>query len=356
MANNACRRLSKGFTADKRLVNGIFKAFLGSDYLSSGCDFATQSLLPVFFSKYYDDITSDYKVNALWLGILNNDRYHTRYVNMPKIAFYCVEPRDNIFWRTLEWMVKDPNSVPHFQANSDLSFYGGTIAGMRNNFQAKLSSERGRLNRLKYFYPFILSGAIGSALALACLNAEFGITSITAYFVALSNSEQNVEDYQNAVGWFDEVNSEWEVITGAKSYRSQTEYGYECLKCCFIITGDIGGSGYTPKVQSPCSWYDIPFTNNSRICEEKSCYTIREKSRTTYHPVLWENDGVVTKPSASQLPCATNLPVRVYPHEFEDVIDKGSSHMQVRNDEGIKIHLNRAFKGEYGEFFYTEPQ
>jgi len=73
--------------------------------------------------------------------------------------------------------------------------------------------------------------------------------------------------------------------------------------------------------------------------------------------VYGESDGVVLSESAKGLPCPTHLPVRIYPKEFETTaVNRGSSHMQVRNDEGLKEHLNKLLNGDYGKWFRTVEQ
>jgi hypothetical protein len=138
---------------------------------------------------------------------------------------------------------------------------------------------------------------------------------------------------QNIVEWFDDVHSEWEVVIGASEYVWVLDTGYFCTGCA-----------------SPD--YKAAFCKEEGCCAEFGCTVSVHRIWARYKHVLYENDGVVTAPSASDLPYQTNSPVRVYPREFDPTIHKGSSHMQVRNDAGIKEHLNNAFNGVYGSFFY----
>jgi len=69
---------------------------------------------------------------------------------------------------------------------------------------------------------------------------------------------------------------------------------------------------------------------------------------------LRENDGVVLAESAMNLPGASRLPIRIYPNEDSPVdFEKGSSHMQVRNDAGLKEHLRKLLDGKYDPWFQT---
>jgi hypothetical protein len=95
---------------------------------------------------------------------------------------------------------------------------------------------------------------------------------------------------------------------------------------------------------------------NEIICGKQWSVTVTTDgtnvtSRSVKRP---ENDGVVLANSAKGLPCATHPVVRIYPNEdkSEDV-NKGSSHMQVRNDEGLRIHLNKLLNGDYDWWFRT---
>jgi len=102
------------------------------------------------------------------------------------------------------------------------------------------------------------------------------------------------------------------------------------------------------------SFYAQPLSETSptvELCEIFGCQSIQPINVTTYSWEYKENDGVVVDESSANLPCATWLPVRIFPFEFENVTSKGSSHMQIRNDEGIKKALKALFDGEYGTFF-----
>jgi hypothetical protein len=68
------------------------------------------------------------------------------------------------------------------------------------------------------------------------------------------------------------------------------------------------------------------------------------------------NDAVLGQ-SAANLPYATNEPVHIYPNEFNtNAVNRGSTHIQVRNDDGLKDHLNKLFDGQYEPFFWTNEK
>ncbi|MDL2262888.1 GPI inositol-deacylase [Bacteroidales bacterium OttesenSCG-928-I21] len=349
MASNACAKLIEGVAVERWLVNGIFKLLLDDDYIQVGCEYATQNTLPFFFKKYYHTVTEDYKAGASFLDLMDRDKNNLKYKNLPKIAFYAVEPRDKIFWRTMEWIIGDPNGVDYFSANSDLSFYSNSILPLYHHFNNKLINARQRLERLEEMESSIIAGGlIGSLFGI-----PMGPEAIAAYYLRVNCTRNEIAAFEQSVNWFTEVNREWEVVIGTKTYESQTRVGYKCEYCC-----DYNRTEYyydqTKAQVPPCLLFDIAFTQDLQECEDYYCKDITRVYSTTYNSVLWENDGVVTSQSASYLPNATWSPIRVYPREYENVIDKGSSHMQIRNDEGIKIHLNNALNGDYGDFFRTK--
>jgi len=66
---------------------------------------------------------------------------------------------------------------------------------------------------------------------------------------------------------------------------------------------------------------------------------------------------LVLATSASKLPCATHRAIEIYPNKDSTVdIEKGSSHMQVRNDRGLKEHLKKLLDGNYDPWFYVAPK
>ena len=67
-------------------------------------------------------------------------------------------------------------------------------------------------------------------------------------------------------------------------------------------------------------------------------------------PDYFYNYQVVTS-SGDTFPA--NKDIKHYPGKGTNATSKGSTHMQVRNDEGIKEHLNKLFNGKYDPWFYT---
>ena len=296
LAENLCKRLAQGIANQSYFVK-IITNLVGLDLSSTTnkfCNIIGKDVLPLFFSKYYNGITHDYKachyayedtiIVSDYIHTLNADTNNINYRNFPKVAFYAVEPQNNIFWRTVGWIANDPNNEVPFQANSDTKFLQETVAPIHNIIITQASNA----------YTKVLD------LEKKCKNWSwfFGL-----YSGQLSAARDSYNGWDKADKWFDEVNNEWQEIIGAKR---------------FYLHRQPNGVGV---------------------------YTIE----------YLENDGVVLTESARNLPYATNQEVRVFPNEFRVArgIHKGSSHMQIRNDAGIQEHLEKLFDGKYGPFFKT---
>jgi hypothetical protein len=237
--------------------------------------------LPMFFNNMYAGITNDYKVGADTINILNSDTNNAKYRAFPKMAFYAVEPQKNIMWRTLNWIVNNPNdpNIAAFKANDDWELYDSLIKGMVDYYQAK---------KMVYLNLNIIHAHNVSLVKNKHKQAQLE-ASYNALFTYLG--------YDQGLEWFNNANENWETIIGAR---------------------------------------------------------VKNGNTTTYKP---DNDGVVLAESAANLPGATHASVKIFPNENSTVdINKGSSHMQVRNDEGIREHLDKLFNGDYEKWFYVAKQ
>ncbi|MDR2979001.1 MAG: hypothetical protein LBV02_00955, partial [Bacteroidales bacterium] len=294
MASHACGKFLKAELADRKVVNWIFKKLVGDDFIASGCESMGESILPLFFQKYFDPITEHYKVGAPFLDSLKKDANHEAYRDLPKITFYCVEPRDRIFWRTLSWMAKDPNGPGFFEANHDFGFYEENMAGMYLRYQASLQES---LDRINYLHD--TQSGWGWILGLNI-----------ALMLNVKRHAEKADAMRDIVEWFDGVHSEWEAVIGTSEY-------VWVLDTCYICTDCTSGKRRYCKEEG--------------CCAELGCARSAHSVLAGYRTRIYENDGVVTAPSASDLPYQTWKPVRVYPNEHVNTLHKGSSHMQVRN-------------------------
>ncbi|HQQ20290.1 MAG TPA: hypothetical protein PK471_00095, partial [Bacteroidales bacterium] len=121
----------------------------------------------------------------------------------------------------------------------------------------------------------------------------------------------------------------WEAIIGARATTIEIDTIFWCRKCI------------TPPL----------LTYNIQDCYNLRCREIHPIEVNNLVTIYKENDGIVLRESAENLPCATHMPV--IGNRTLSNNNAGSSHMQVRNDEGLKHFLNRLFNGEMGMFFET---
>ncbi len=287
MLNGACHALSINTLITATVGPILFPIFssIGIQLTPTGvCDVVTGPIMKFIASDFYHQITDAYEVNGnnSKIEIYNNDVNNATYCNLPKVAFYTVEPQENILWRTANWMINKPNDVAYFAANDDWKFYNNWILPLYTIYSAASIfndiSYDVNAKILKWTWWCCPVSASTAAIAMAT----------SASVKPLISKGRN---------WFEGADAQWQVVIGARVYNSKTK-----------------------------KW------------EVK------------------ENDGVVLAESSKNLPCATREPVRIYPYEGQRAPSKGSSHMQVRNDQGIKEHLDNLFKGLYGDFFFTESK
>ena len=290
MVNDGCKKVLMGPEDDvARKINSEIpvlnvKAKLATIFLDiadKACDVVTYASKTIFFNKYFKGITDDYIVGAPHINILNSDADKAKYQNFPKIAFYTVEPQENIFWRTLTWIVNEPNDVAAFSANDDWKLLDNTINPMINDYKVNFNDRYGGYLRHLYLYR------------TACH---------LCFITRISQNRMMMDDLNSAIAWdsglewFNNANKSWKTI--------------------------IGGNESYHKVMN--EWGIIGK----------------------------ENDGIVLAESAADLPSATFKSVRVFPKENDlNAVNRGSSHMQVRNDEGLREHLFNLFEGKYDPFF-----
>ena len=243
-----------------------------------GCDVVGNVAIPMFFNDMYAGVTSGYKVGCDTIIALNQDVTNSKYAAFHKMAFYAVEPQENLFWRTLNWMVTSPNTKSPFQANDDWNLYDNSVKPMIDFYQAKTELYLALYNfhNISMFY---VKKSDKVKAQIAALNA-------LGTFCA----------YKEGSNWFNNANESWQTIIGAKTYNPTT-------------------------------------------------------GKVIIDP---NNDGVVMAESAKNMPKATHGPVKIYPNETSTVdFEKGSSHMQVRNDAGIKTALKDLFDGKLERWFFV---
>jgi pimeloyl-ACP methyl ester carboxylesterase len=295
MAKDGCTRLAKGWGVQLNVIPLIGEKLkdMFNNLTESFCGFAIDNTMPMFFKEYYDGITKDYDTSTVYgknyINMLNSDTAVKKYKDFPKMAFYAVEPQENLFWRTLNWMISNPNGnngangpdVEYFGANDDWRFYN-KIRPIIDIYQAMSITYR----------------ADYDVLYKKCCVTNKKLNQAWDRYIA----------WRDGYDWFTGTTGTWQMIMGGKKCTSIPNPNYR-------------------------SWMDPSYIIQ---CDE------------------YENDGVVLAESAANLPGATWSPIRICPNENSTVdFEKGSSHMQVRNDAGLKKALNDLFNGDYEKWFKT---
>lgn len=320
MANDACVSLIKGPETSLSSLNLILKLFGKELTAGSLCSTLSNTILPIFFSQYYDNITNDYRVGAPAIATFNSNVQYPSYMAMPKIAIYGEEPRQNILWRTANWLVNNPNDFEPFQANDDWEFYREIIKPTYLFYQSNMFEYINKISLLQMIQNYVAP--------LVIPNTNF------VYDIWINHYFQKMLAWKAGVDWFNHANADWETIIGAKEYVLLTTYIYYCSGC-----------------RSINSWFFSPIY---QTCVDKHCRDILPLPSVSLQWIYKPNDGIILSESASNLPGATAIPPRISlgNYNFYD----GSSHMQIRNDEYLKRSFYKLFEGEYGAFFKTQAK
>jgi len=316
MLNDACTSLSAG-PLSQPIVDNVLTQFFGNNYRQQMCYAVSHTVLPLIMDSYTDNITQDYAFWSERIWDYNSDIWCNHYASAPKIAFYGVEPRENILWRTTNWIVNEPNDCDYFQANDDFSFLNNTIIPLQQHynsrylyFKQKREQELAAASVLWFFDPFM-------AIALTA---------------DANTSKKRMEAWKQGVDWFSRANHQWEACIGAlvPNYSSTILYTCSC-------------SATYP--------YYYPTTE---VCQHFCGYatSVPVTTISVNHKL---NDGVVLAESACNLPAMTHFPIMLYysPSNGENQNSRGTSHMQMRNDGSIGTAFNSLFNGDYGCFFRT---
>lgn len=320
MANDACRNLMKG--PESNLGFELILKVIGKDLTGNLCDMVSYDLLPAFFTDYYDNITNDYSVGANAISQFNQDVSYDAYMNMPKVAFCGIEPRNNILWRTGNWLINNPNTPPPFEANDDWTFYNTTVLPLYLEYVVNLYQHQNQINLISHMAQFT-NPILTPGLHIITMSGLL-------YHIKRKN------DWQQGVNWFQRANLVWETIIGAREYQYTSNTMYVCINCRV-------GSFHL----------DYMLTANQQECTNKNCQNIVPVTVYELNTILKESDGIVVTESASNLPGATSNPIIPYINAPNFM---GTSHMQIRNDEYLKKSLNKLFNGDYGLFFKTKTK
>jgi len=320
MADDACNSLSAGPVAIATTIDPlsslIIKPLLNK-FVDNACEILSHNVLPLLFADKQSPITNHYKVGAAQISTLDsnatNSAVNSSYNQLPKIAFYGYEPEVNLFWRTSNWMVKSPNTVSNvWDANDDLDLLQNTLIPLRNKYVNKVDIYNNKMT--------------GWAWATAIF--------LPNYWFYHRNKERR-DAWQKGVNWLDNrADIQWKTVIGARVVHKHTLF--ECL------------------CHDPYNPWNGELTDDYVDCLDEDCAAIDVSYITVVETK--QSDGVVLTESSMNLPGATHAPIKIQGEVLSNGYYSGSSHMQIRNDKGIKDGFINLLDGDYGQFFYTETK
>ncbi|MFZ1496687.1 MAG: hypothetical protein WAS72_06485, partial [Saprospiraceae bacterium] len=260
------------------------------------CEFFGETLLPLVFNDFDQQITEGYKVGGDFITDLNNAPPSP----INKVAFYGIEQDNNdLFWRLFYSLVKTKvNDFPTFGAQNGEQHFVDSINMVRMRYQGLMEFAQSEIDWLDDNLWWLCPVSILDA-AIACVNA-------------LSAQNDHVERrnaYRIAIDWYNNVNNQYKTIIGA---RIRHEIVDTYCRCEMQVT-----------YQNPCP---------------EDCGEISVVDYVTYTEK--PSDGVVLAESAM------NFPGLASPNHAR--VLQGSNHQQMRNDQNTKIALKALFSGNEG--------
>jgi hypothetical protein len=150
---------------------------------------AAETALPLLFSDKLASITNDYYVESSKITTFNNDVNNPYYTSIPKVAFYGVEPYQNILWRTVRWIDEAPHHEDVWQANNDYKFYDEQIAPMYWTYQSNFANYEEKWD------------------------AYYWVPALRTYYL------NRMKAWRNGRDWLNNANSGWEAVIGALEYE-----------------------------------------------------------------------------------------------------------------------------------------
>lgn len=288
------------------------------------------------FAENDTPISEDYTTGSAILEDLNNFQSP-----IPKVAFYGVEPADELIWTTLYYLSNDPNTADYFSATND---FKGVETAQTNfdRYEAKFLAwytlqAMYEDNTLDVIHNYTtICEDINGVYADFFEDDELAIAE-DACTSEIDDIREVRRAWQKGRDWWLTANERFKIATGAVE----------------IIPGGTPVQSCTCEVYSNGSFqFTFPTNpNDEGQCEDPgfgSGFTLSCYQTTIYSTpsiIEKESDGIVLAESAAGLPGADA--VREMP---------GSSHMQMRNDRNLMFGLNDLWDGDIHPFFQTEEK
>ena len=301
--NNLCDKLfSKAPTSMPHTADFISQKVLGTILPS-----------PSGRSAIDDPILDAYRLEAPQVSQLRNG---PRDQDIIRMAFYGVEPPNQIFFKTINYFFNPSQAQPPFEATD--------------------SKEQITINKALQTRESLLNDAIGSSISATIERSHpscgycFNIFPIVCFYKRYvecpahqneaKRHDSDARALRDAVNWMDNVDQQWLGVIEALEQASNP-----ITTCVCPLDGTV-------EVRSCEPW------NNDINCYEEIVFGTPASIK--------DNDGVVVKESALDFPGKVPL-------SDEQARMPGSHHMQMRNDPNTKEKLRTLFDGGFHPYFQT---
>ena len=286
------------------------------EQLDKICGSVTGLIETFVFGKFLAPITEEYAVGTPELEVLNA---FSETSNIPKVAFYGVE-EEPIFWRTMNYFVTDPNSLPLYGANEDDALMmraDSLISNIEANHAAAVAAYENAQGLECDWWQWIVN-PVGCAIFDLLIDEE--------------DLRRQRDTWNEGLDYMLTLNKQYKIAIGALDFELQPE-NIECT-CTEYDTGGPTGNSNTFIVGSneQCLQNSEPFVS----CTPRINYTLQ----LVEHP----SDGVVLASSAGDMPGGI-----VRPNLDREM--KKTSHQQQRNNSELEVKLTNLFAGGVNEFF-----
>lgn len=291
------------------------------------CGILEDNFAPLLRANQVPPICDDYRVGAPFLKEMN-DCESQEFLELPKMAFYGVEPVEALLPRTMQWLMVNPNTEDFFEANDD-----GTLIAMWNEnffrYADRVAHWQDRYDRAALAYD---NNKCYTAL-------RYYWQKCIRFRTRKKENLAMVQAWQRGVDFLNSMDDRYKLVIGALEInRTKKE---ECWTQEEIVSRGGGPSQYGPWVFSHVMGPGAPLCGPKNPWDMNN-YEVRTKILIERKEL--PSDGVVLASSASDLPGATWVPQ----------LCENSSHMQMRNDRNTERHLNKLYGGEYHPFFETD--
>lgn len=346
---------------DKASIQARIKDLFLYDSLTNKYGF----LLNMIRGKVASEIAQEMQIGSYALNTLNS--YDPKMKG--SVAFYGVkEPFTHTYsdgrtpllvdpiWSLLHYAVNNPNDDPYFEADNDWKM-AEKVRNAQLDYIETIHKYDPAIDLLQGFWciPDILCNCPPPIMD------RFSEMEVAKHFspkvCRKNNRHKKIWEmreiqaaYQVGSDWFSKANSMWEVAMGAlkeETVRNTCECTIKNLN-----TGEEKQFLYYPiDRQIPCGTniqYNLSPEPDWHVWEQTNVWQENLKKVVTRK----EYDGVALAESARDLPFSTHnmkLPDGTYLARLS-----GSSHMQMRNDNNLRIALNHLYDGHVGKFFETK--